>query len=243
MSRGPGRCVPIEGTHDGCGPRDRVLGSGRCVCCWLLRSCGQPKGLPGDDEFSTAPTVNCRVDSYAIISEPLRLHFSGPSGWTPHSVLGDGKLTDTSRDGSPVFLGVADSGSVQFYLRDVEKSSMLLERQGVRSSPVCDSSSSLHPQWHRFPSHLGYACGGSRHPDHHLAVRRSQREDRDHDARPVAGTRSRGQRRCHVPGHQSGRLRDVVHRRRVPSDLPRLADRHNTRPRQSRSSPSEGPRV
>lgn len=98
------------------------------------------KALPHDDGFFTAPTASCRVDSYAITSEPMRLHFSGLGGLTPHSVLGDGRVTARSHDDSPIFVGIASSRSVDIYLKGVARSTMLPERRFGDGTPsICET--------------------------------------------------------------------------------------------------------
>lgn len=104
------------------------------------------KTLADDDGFFTAPTASCRVDSYAITSESLRLDFSGPGSLTPSSVLGDGRVTARSADGSAVFVGIADSRSVDTYLEGVGRSTMLPERRfGDERLPVCETSGGRAP--------------------------------------------------------------------------------------------------
>lgn len=107
---------------------------------------GARKALPDDDGFFTAPTATCRVESYAITSEPMRLNFSGVGGLTPASLLGDGKVTVRSREGSPVFVGIANSRSVEAYLNGVGRSTMLPERHfGDQTPPICDTTAGVAP--------------------------------------------------------------------------------------------------
>lgn len=104
------------------------------------------KTLADEDGFFTAPTASCRVNSYAVTSESLRLDFSGPGSLTPSSVLGDGRVTARSADGSAIFVGIADSRSVDTYLDGVGRSTMLPERRfGEEPLPVCDTSGGNAP--------------------------------------------------------------------------------------------------
>lgn len=104
------------------------------------------KTLADEDGFFTAPTASCKVDSYAITSESLRLDFSGAGSLTPSSVLGDGRVMARSADGSAIFVGIADSRSVDAYLDGVGHSTMLPERRfGEEPLPVCDTSDGNAP--------------------------------------------------------------------------------------------------
>lgn len=112
------------------------------------------KALPDDDGFFTAPVVSCRVDSYAIVSEPIRLDLSGPDGLTPESVLGDGKVTATSRDGSPIFVGIADSRLVENYLSGTARTTIRPDGDADDGSlAVCDSTEGQAPP--ALPTSLG----------------------------------------------------------------------------------------
>ena len=97
------------------------------------------KALPDDEGFFTAPIASCQVDSYAIASEPIRLDLDGPQSVTPEAVLGDGKVTATSRDGSPIFIGLADSRSVEVYLGDTARSTLQIDDDDADGDlrPVC----------------------------------------------------------------------------------------------------------
>ncbi|VXC12254.1 DUF4389 domain-containing protein [Aeromicrobium sp. 9AM] len=102
--------------------------------------------LPDDDGFFSAPTATCQVDTYAITSEPIRLHFSGVGGLTPSALLGDGKVTVRSHDGAPIFVGIANSRSVDTYLAGVARSTMVPERRFGDGSPaICDSVDGVAP--------------------------------------------------------------------------------------------------
>lgn len=104
------------------------------------------QALPDDDGFFTAPVVSCRVDSYAIVSEPIRLDLSGPEGLTPESVLGDGKVTATSRDGSPVFVGIADSRLVENYLSGTARTTIRPDSDADDGALAgCDSTTGQAP--------------------------------------------------------------------------------------------------
>lgn len=104
------------------------------LALWAVRT-----ALSDDDGFFTAPVVSCRVDSYALISEPIRLDFSGAREISPHSLLGNGKVTATSRDGSPLFVGIADTRLVEMYLGGTGRSTVLLESADDEAQPVCQT--------------------------------------------------------------------------------------------------------
>jgi hypothetical protein len=95
------------------------------------------EALPDDDGFFTTPAASCSADTFAITSDRLRLRIDG---LTPFSLLGDGRVTVTSRDGSPIFVGVAASDSVETYLGGVARTRMVPERAfEERRLPVCET--------------------------------------------------------------------------------------------------------
>ena len=104
------------------------------------------EALPDDDGFFTTPAASCSADTFAITSDKLRLRINGVGGVTPALLLGDGRVTVRSRDGSSIFVGVAASDSVERYLGGVARTTMLPERAfAERRLPVCESSSGHAP--------------------------------------------------------------------------------------------------
>ena len=102
--------------------------------------------LPDDDGFFTTPAASCRADTFAITSDKLRLRIDGVDGLTPSSLLGDGRVTVGSRDGSPIFVGVAASDAVESYLSGAARTTMLPERAFQEPRlPVCESSGGHAP--------------------------------------------------------------------------------------------------
>ena len=102
--------------------------------------------LPDDDGFFTPPAASCSADTFAITSEKLRLHIDGVDELTPSSLLGDGRVTVEPRYESSVFVGVADSDSVETYLDGVARTTMVPERAfEERRLPVCETSGGQAP--------------------------------------------------------------------------------------------------
>jgi hypothetical protein len=64
--------------------------------------------MSGQQTFAT--------DTYAISSENFQLQADRPGAYLPRSFLGDAKITATSTNGKPVFLGVAATRDVTSYL-------------------------------------------------------------------------------------------------------------------------------
>ena len=154
-----------EGTGDGQQPSSPPTDAGRGTASTLATVAGvvsialaavlalgaaalwtAKEALPHEDGFFTTPAASCSADTFAITSERLPLHIDGVSGLTPSSLLGDGRVTVTSRDGSPVFVGVAASDSVDAYLAGVARTTMAPERAyEERRLPVCESSGGHAP--------------------------------------------------------------------------------------------------
>ena len=104
------------------------------------------EALPDDDGFFSTPPASCSADTFAITSEKLRLHIDGVGGVTPSSLLGDGRVTVTSRGGSPIFVGVAASDSVESYLGGVSRTTMTPERAyAERPLRICETAAGHAP--------------------------------------------------------------------------------------------------
>ena len=78
-----------------------------------------------DDGFLMSGTERFETDTYAIVSSKLDLEPDAPAALMPDTVLGDAKLTITSRTDSPVFVGIADSRDVARYMRGVRHATVV----------------------------------------------------------------------------------------------------------------------
>jgi hypothetical protein len=130
------------------------------VALWTAK-----QALPDEDGFFTTPPARCSVATFAITSEKLRVHIDGVDELTPSSLLGDGRVTVESRGESQVFVGIADSDSVETYLDGVARTTMVPVRAfEERRLPVCETSGgqppSAAPSW--LPIWTTYAQGHGR---------------------------------------------------------------------------------
>lgn len=63
--------------------------------------------------------------TYAITSSNVGLHADAPAAFMPESLIGDAKLTATSRNGQDVFVAMGPTSQVQAYLADVEHATLV----------------------------------------------------------------------------------------------------------------------
>jgi hypothetical protein len=82
------------------------------------------------DGFVTSPTVELDTDAYAVVTEGIEIHADGPDWILPRAILGDVRVTASSR--TRIFVGVARSADVERYLEGVSYSVVpnLAERDG-----------------------------------------------------------------------------------------------------------------
>ena len=102
--------------------------------------------LPDTDGFFTTPPASCSADTFAITSENLRLHVDGVGALSPSSLLGDGRVTVEPKYESTVFVGLAATDSVETYLDEVARTTMVPARAfDDRRLPVCETSGGQAP--------------------------------------------------------------------------------------------------
>ena len=80
--------------------------------------------------------------SYALVSSNLELHVDAPPALTPDAIIGDTKLTVSSRDSGDVFIGIAPTAAVNAYLADVRHATLTGFENG---GPVLDVQSGQAP--------------------------------------------------------------------------------------------------
>jgi hypothetical protein len=148
---GPGT-VPATGPDAGPRPGPHPSGwtAGRvvtvvagCVLTAMALGLGFPAtavlaaDVAGRDEagFLMSREQSLATPTYAIASRNVELHVDAPPAFTPRTLLGDAKLTATSRGDTPVFIGIARTSDVEDYLDGVQHVT-LLDLEGGDRRPV-----------------------------------------------------------------------------------------------------------
>ena len=99
-------------------------------------------GARDNDGFLMSGQQPITTTSYALVSSNLKLHVDAPPALTPDALIGDTKLTASSRGSGDVFIGIAPTAAVNAYLADVRHATLTGFENG---GPVLDVQSGQAP--------------------------------------------------------------------------------------------------
>jgi hypothetical protein len=86
--------------------------------------------------FVTSPTFDFSSDSFAIVSDDMKIHMDGPDWVLPRSIIGDARIRVSGAD-EEVFVGIARTSDLARYLDGVAYSTVTdLTRYDGRALPV-----------------------------------------------------------------------------------------------------------